>query len=418
MSRRRRGPDRARITMYDVGFGDCFLLSFDYPGDEHRHLLIDCGSSTKKADEMLEVARQIKQDCGGRLDALVVTHRHSDHVSAFGLKQAGAVLGSLDPRVVIQPWTEHPGAETGAKAPPFVLGSAARAHRNALSDAQRFAAHVAADPEGLLGAAGAGTRRDLSFIAELAIHNKTAVERLASMGRSRAYVHTGSESGLERLLPGVTVSVLGPPTLEQSEEIKRQADWIPGEMWKLQADVSHRAALNRPGERGKSSVFPSARTASISHAASTVRWLIDRLDRTHLYDVRAILEHIDDWLNNTSVILLFEFGGRALLFPGDAQVENWLYALEAKSRRNRLQRTTLYKVGHHGSTNATPKSLWQLLERATPGPSGLVALLSTQYHKHHRVPRKSLVDRLREKTELHSTTDLRRRRQLSETYVA
>ena len=68
-------------------------------------------------------------------------------------------------------------------------------------------------------------------------------------------------------------------------------------------------------------------------------------------------------MNNTSVILLFEVGARPL-FPGDAQVENWSYALEDapdhEATRALLADVDLYKVGHHGSLNATPKKLlWE-----------------------------------------------------------
>ena len=37
---------------------------------------------------------------------------------------------------------------------------------------------------------------------------------------------------------------------------------------------------------------------------------------------------LDDQMNNTSLILLFEVFGKKLLFPGDAQIENWSYALQ------------------------------------------------------------------------------------------
>ena len=40
-----------------------------------------------------------------------------------------------------------------------------------------------------------------------------------------------------------------------------------------------------------------------------------------------MLRSMDDELNNTSLILLFEIGGKKLLFPGDTQWENWEYAL-------------------------------------------------------------------------------------------
>ena len=46
-------------------------------------------------------------------------------------------------------------------------------------------------------------------------------------------------------------------------------------------------------------------------------------------EMLAIVRILDGALNNTSLILLFEVGGKRLLFPGDAQIENWSYALHA-----------------------------------------------------------------------------------------
>jgi len=67
--------------------------------------------------------------------------------------------------------------------------------------------------------------------------------------------------------------------------------------------------------------------------------------------------------NNTSLALAFEWGpprkGRVLLFAADAQVGNWLswrdqpYGDDKVKIENLLDRVLLYKVGHHGSHNAT-----------------------------------------------------------------
>ena len=38
-------PKSLTIRTYNVGFGDCFLLSFLYPGNSEKHVLIDFGST-------------------------------------------------------------------------------------------------------------------------------------------------------------------------------------------------------------------------------------------------------------------------------------------------------------------------------------------------------------------------------------
>jgi hypothetical protein len=69
--------------------------------------------------------------------------------------------------------------------------------------------------------------------------------------------------------------------------------------------------------------------------------------------------------NNASLVLAFELskGGKVLLFVGDAQAGNWRSWSEAAfdddgtkvDAVDLMRRTVLYKVGHHGSHNATMK---------------------------------------------------------------
>ena len=77
---------------------------------------------------------------------------------------------------------------------------------------------------------------------------------------------------------------------------------------------------------------------------------------------------LDDMLNNQSLVVLFEWNGKKLLFAGDAQGgnwENWLFESDkptkdptgielSKQGKSILASIDFYKVGHHGSTNATP----------------------------------------------------------------
>ena len=126
-----------------------------------------------------------------------------------------------------------------------------------------------------------------------------------------------------------------------------------------------------------------------------------------------LVRDLDSVMNNTSVILLFEIGNRKLLFPGDAQIENWSYALSNKEWKALLEDVTVYKVGHHGSLNATPKTLWGLFRHkgGVQAQSRLETLCSTKSGKHGsvgagtEVPRRVLVEELKKGSRFESTED-------------
>jgi hypothetical protein len=88
-----------------------------------------------------------------------------------------------------------------------------------------------------------------------------------------------------------------------------------------------------------------------------------RIDGDWLTAAESLALDLASDTNNTSVVLAFEWGprgrGRVLLFPADAQVGNWLswrdqtYGERKLKVDSLLERVLLYKVGHHGSHNAT-----------------------------------------------------------------
>jgi hypothetical protein len=78
-------------------------------------------------------------------------------------------------------------------------------------------------------------------------------------------------------------------------------------------------------------------------------------------------KQLNSFLNNQSLVVLFTFKGRNLLFVGDAQAgnwEHWLFDTDTPDKkgtgavtdqaRQILTSLDFYKVGHHGSGNATP----------------------------------------------------------------
>ncbi len=221
----------------------------------------------------------------------------------------------------------------------------------------------------------------------------------------------GSDSGIEGFVPGITVNVLGPPTLEQHPDIARERSEDP-EFWMLVQrmldEVSLAPILDQHIDR-------SAPAGPDQGEIGPVRWLTERLGRQQLSAYLQIVRILDDVLNNTSVILLIETGAKRMLFPGDAQIENWEYALKAAPNSEEilelLRGVDLYKVGHHGSRNATPRTLYGLwMEDATKGRS-MTALMSTLSGVHGeseatRIPRATLVEALAQRMTLHSTEDL------------
>jgi hypothetical protein len=414
-------PTRARIRSYNVGFGDCFLLTFFYGEDPTRDILIDFGST--KASEFgpkggpVAIAEKIREDCGGKLDVVVATHRHADHVSGFDGK-AGEIIASLQPELVIQPWTEDPTLAPDARAPaPVPPGGGAAAVSSRLANMQAVAKAVG-DEVGRLTASPSvrkSVREQLAFMGEINLANDGSVRNLMTMGKRTVYASFGSELPLADLLPGVDVEVLGPPTLEQAAGIARQRATDPDEFWHVAADRLATAAA--PGE-DPPPLFPDAEIVT-ENIPQEARWVIPEIERMRSEEMLGLVRSLDAVLNNTSLILLFEIGEKRLLFPGDAQIENWSYALNAapnhKDIRARLADASFYKVGHHGSLNATPKTLWDAFkhqgEADTPGR--LATMVSTLAGKHGsvdrgtEVPRKVLLAALEESSDLHDTENLR-----------
>src|SRR6266568_560600 len=346
-----------RVRMYQVGFGDCFLLRFEYAGQAEpaRHILIDFGTRQLAAGlDLADVAGEIDARTGGGPDVVVLSHRHQDHMSGFGGSGTDAVVGRWQPRLVVRSWTEDPAAPAGATGPAPPGGTGLRA---GLDQGGAFATALS---QAIAGSAR-GLRADVRELALAQLANQAAIDRLDAWSRTGqgVYVSYGQPLALDAVVPGVQVHVIGPP-----------------------------------------------------------RWLVERLQAPQLRSLLRIVTALDHAMNNTSVILLIQAGDRRLLFCGDAQIENWEYALTFAPDRQALlellRGVDLYKVGHHGSRNATPRTLFNLWTEAATRDRAMVALMSTKKGvfpgtpgSNTEVPRETLVTALGQRMKpLSSTMDL------------
>src|SRR5262245_9916662 len=345
--------DTVNVRMYHVGFGDCFLLSFPVEG-EHRHVLVDCGAHVKGSlGNLPEVAENVSELTGGRLAVVVATHRHQDHI--WGFERGRATFRQMTVGEVWLPWVEDPG------------------NPEARALWRRHAAARAA-LEARVAAAAASPRRDAveAVLLNLRPNDVALAELRTRFGAGPSgvrYLHGGQSdvivpAGIRELV----VKVLGPPN---DEAFLRKMNPPKAERWEIAA-----AGGDSPSGLFESP-FDETWDAPGGYWANT--GIFNKPERDEFQrvigDALDLAFALEEAVNNFSLALLFLFRGQGLLMPGDAQWGNWESWIGQRAADDLFEQVTLYKVGHHGSHNATPKSVVDRL------PRNLAVLVSTQAKK-------------------------------------
>lgn len=402
------------IRMYRQGHGDCFLLAFPRTGGGRPvYMLIDCGYKPgsqiirkgKKVDAN-RVVKNIATATGKKIDIVVITHEHQDHVNALGkfkdfdfgeawfawtedpddddanafrARHKDQLLGLLGARNSLKLSAAGAGGDNASLS--LIDELLALEFGNAVDDETDDAILSAVSIQGVFGA-----KSD-----PLKSHNKKAMSLVKKRAGNRLRFISPHEEVLD--LGGaanVRAFPLGPPRDENllTDEDPKGSKGFPGHG----SDSSlsfFAAAADSNGDQAAMPFnptfsIPKSKIADITsdhfnffqsffgsddlgrpsddeEAPDDAAWR--RIDDEWLYSAENFALKLNRGINNTSLVLAIELenSGKVLLFGGDAQLGNWeswndgTFDVDGKTltAKELLARTVVYKVCHHGSHNAT-----------------------------------------------------------------
>ncbi|MFN5168996.1 MAG: hypothetical protein ACK5DD_05190 [Cyclobacteriaceae bacterium] len=424
------------VKMYRVGeLGDCFLVTFRHQ-QTVRNLLIDCGSfrnGRTSKDRIEEIVTDIKKRIGGaHLDVVVGTHQHNDHVSGFAHSED--LFREIGVNQVWLSWLDNPRNKQAQQIEERHLE-----HRKSLMTASAKMASLSKTKAGYDSRTPSARKMAATHqLIDEVMGFFGAAPELPTEGM-RVLKSLGSQP-VQYLSPGecreipdipesaIRIHVLGPP---KDEELLYRKDPREGDSYdhKLQRLNSMAAQFLRalgnqtsqpdieeeqfpfnadykvPISRSSRASF-HLRKVNQSYRAKENEWR--NIDGDWLEQAARLALYMDTYTNNSSLVLAIEIvdSGKVLLFPGDAQTGNWLSWATVKFKHedttldSLLNRTVLYKVGHHASHNATLKDGFEKMTS-----DELVAMIPVDKsdpniakEKGWKMPAVKLFARLKEKT--------------------
>jgi beta-lactamase superfamily II metal-dependent hydrolase len=334
------------VRVYNVGLGDCIYLRVpDLQQDVH--ILIDCGNKFGKQNQLDGCIEHLKQelpDAGAgkkRLDLLVVSHPHEDHHKGFEEKLFEDLkIGHI--------WLSPAyGDETPQAKGFYALQAAVGRALNAFKGLPETAVgELSDDVQELLSLSKSEALQMLKFtlpeknqILPLYVYADTPESKLKIFEDDNIKLKVlGPMSDIDRFYLG------GDGLMNTSEEVTTSA-----------METGYKALFCAPGE------------VEVKPPQNISKQDFERLRSRIQANALAVAAVVGHAVNNLSVVLLLEWHGRRLLFSGDAEwsdarkgavkdfSSNGSWNVMWQERKAELSKPIdFYKIGHHGSENATP----------------------------------------------------------------
>jgi beta-lactamase superfamily II metal-dependent hydrolase len=328
-----------RVRMYNVGFGDCFVVTF-ITKERPYTMLIDCGHHPAGASETgpdfwSVVASLIADlpiiDGARRIDVLAITNSHTDHVNGFSRAE---LWKDISVGEMWMSWTRDPDA--------------------------------------------AGIEQRATNVKAFATLAELGKGPLRYLPRPDRYPDTLDGASLSCLPTDVMVHVLGPSrdlAVIRTMRAPRGATFDAGN-----DPVANTSAttVDDTGDDSDDELGELSSEIEQSEAESIVEPTAPRLAR------------LDTATNGTSLVLLVEVGGQKLLFASDAMWGTWQMMLADPIADALLRDVVFYKVAHHGGLDSTPRAFVEggYLRDAV----AMVSVSSVRMWKH--IPNSTLLDAL------------------------
>ncbi len=400
-----------KVRMYCLGTGDCFILSFCAGAKVVYTVMIDCGSCKGDKNDFKPYLEDLVKFVKGKIDLLVITHEHNDHVNGFA--KCPELFEQLQIDRAWFAWTENPrdpggkAADLQEKRQKMRLAFANAMTRN--EEKKKWINQTYKDDYyGLaMEKAQASFMNGLNTLADInlsetdkksgSLPGMVKIKEILKKKKAKIeYLHPGTTLQLDEL-PGINFHVLGPPYDSSAvyKEGKQGTDVYKKNMALSMGE--NMLAVNLFADNTTDAVereIPFADEYLFNDSPTSYR-LVSRIAQQSTRDsstgvpvIQAYNESGNEWrkidhdwyssagtlalrlnshINNTSLVLAIEndeANGKVLLFPGDAEYGSWESWHEIRKWKNKgkdgkhftedlLNRVAFYKVGHHLSYNGT-----------------------------------------------------------------
>jgi hypothetical protein len=314
------------LRAYNVLFGDALLVSWDEADGVH-HAWVDFGNFHNDANAVFEkVYNDVLQRTAGKLDLLVIAHRHLDHMEGFFSLRKRFKTDFTIQRL----WHAHVTPSLD-----HVFEIAERAIRS------RLPASIPASDTDIgrvfrnnFGAAGDKIRQQM---ADILADTGVPASRIFKIHRG-LNLKQALPPGLKRL----GIEVLGPE--ENSNRYLQPLEHA------LQARGIVISAVKGRIKTTVDDPFRGARAKKFGQSSLAGLADVARLRRQLQTGGLNVLAAVDTTRNNTSIVMRLTHGSARLLLVGDAEEMSW----EIMRKNGASLNADVIKVGHHGSINASP----------------------------------------------------------------